>query len=58
MGFSTACRKKKNEKNILIKRKCKAVVIACNTASSIAANILRKKYDLFQLFQIPALILP
>ena len=32
--------------NILIKRKCKAVVIACNTASSIAANILRKRYEI------------
>lgn len=29
---------------ILLKRDCKAIVIACNTASSIAANYLRKKY--------------
>ncbi len=28
----------------LIQNNCKAIVIACNTASSIAANILREKY--------------
>ena len=32
--------------NILTKRNCKTIVIACNTASSIAANILRKKYEI------------
>ena len=28
----------------LLERKCKAVVIACNTASAVAANYLREKY--------------
>ena len=27
-----------------VKQKCKAIVIACNTASAKAANLLRKKY--------------
>ena len=29
----------------MLENNCKAIVIACNTASSIAANILRKKYN-------------
>ena len=32
--------------NFLIKKKCKAIIIACNTASSIALNNIKNKLEL------------
>lgn len=47
-----------NAANFLLEKKVKAIVIACNTATSIAANILRDKYPNIPILGIEPAIKP